>query len=392
MARARPARCRRSCFRPQAAGAGLRAAGARRHQLRSTRPARPASPPPTSPSPTRRREQFAAGDHAGGRRSRLRRRAGRGRRADPLAARLPRRAGRADQRDRRRGRSRRCAPRSPRAIEQRKRGDALAALIARVEDAIAEGASIEEVARADGLTWSTTPPITATGQVVGGTRRGSAPAELRPLLARRVRDRRRGSRAGGREIAPNQRFALVGIERVEPAAPPPLAQIRDAGARRASSARARSERARAVAEAIAARINGGTPAAQAFAAGAAAPAAGRSRSTCAGCRSAASGQQVPPPLITLFSIPQGRARMLRGAERSGLVHRRPRAAHARRRGERAAADRRPPAPSSTRTASEEIAQQFARAVERGSEISRDEAAIARARRHRRRRRDCAARE
>ena len=58
--------------------------------------------------------------------------------------------------------------------------DALNALVTRVEDRLAEGESIEEVARAERLNLVTTPPVTEAGQVPG--QQFSIPPELRPLL------------------------------------------------------------------------------------------------------------------------------------------------------------------------------------------------------------------
>ena len=165
------------------------------------------------------------------------------------------------------------------------------------------------------------------------------------------------------EQLPDQpRFVLIGVERVEPAAPPPLAEIREQ-VRTAFIAARRSRPRKAVADAVAARINGGMPAARAFAE--AQPRVPASQSVdLQRLQISRGGQQVPPPLITLFSIPQGRARVLADAGNNGWFIVAHAAAHARRCGAPTAADRHHPRPVQ-RTASEELAQQFARAVERG---------------------------
>ena len=87
---------------------------------------------------------------------------------------------------------------------------------------------------------------------------------------------------------------------------------------------------------------------------------------------------MPPPLIALFSIPQGRARVIAAENNAGwfiVVHQ-----------QRTPGDASgtPQLIQSTRTefgnsASEELAQQFARAVELRSEVSRNQDAIRRAR-------------
>ena len=91
------------------------------------------------------------------------------------------------------------------------------------------------------------------------------------------------------------------------------------------------------------------------------------------------GQQVPPPLLALFSLPQGRARILAAPNGQGwfVIH------HA----ERTAGDAntQPQLIQTTRTefnnsASEEMAQQFARALEMRAGVTRNDDAIAAARR------------
>ncbi|HYN46763.1 MAG TPA: hypothetical protein VES64_08735, partial [Allosphingosinicella sp.] len=90
------------------------------------------------------------------------------------------------------------------------------------------------------------------------------------------------------------------------------------------------------------------------------------------------GSQVPAPLITLFSIPQGRARVLAAPNNAGWFI----VAHEERTAGNSASD--PALITTTRqqfttSASEEIAQQFARSVEARALIERDADAIRRAR-------------
>jgi peptidyl-prolyl cis-trans isomerase D len=111
------------------------------------------------------------------------------------------------------------------------------------------------------------------------------------------------------EIAPNERYALVSVTNVVAAAAPPLAQIRER-VKTDLAARNASERAKAVAASIVSKINAGTPPAQAFAeAQIKLPAV---QSVTAVRRDIASqGQQVPPALAMLFSLPRGKARIMR---------------------------------------------------------------------------------
>ena len=255
-------------------------------------------------------------------------------------------------------------------IELRKRADALADLVARVEDKLSEGASLEEVARSERLSLVTTPPMTETGQVPG--QQWVVPAELRPLLQSAFELDAEEPEPVVEEIEANRRFALVGVERVVPAAPPPLAQIRDQ-VRTALIDQRALERARALADGIAGRINRGTPAAQAFA-----QAQPRLPSpqdvNLQRMEISQGGQQVPPPLLALFSLPQGRAHVLAAPNNAGwfIVH------HVQRTPGNASGQ--PQLIATTRagfanSAGEEIAQQFARAIERDVGVERDAAAI-----------------
>ena len=261
------------------------------------------------------------------------------------------------------------------AIQQRKLADALGDLIGRVEDKIAEGASFEEVARSERLAVVTTPPITATGQAPG--RQWQAPPELGPLLRSAFEIDAEAPEPVVETLEPNERFALLGISQVVPAAPPPLAQIRDQ-VRAALIQRRALERARAVAQSIVARINAGMPARQAFAETQPrlpAPQAIDMRRL----DISSAGEQVPPPLATLFSLPQRRAQILEAPNGAGwfVVH------HEQRTPGDASAQPQLIASTRaefTRSAGDELVQQFARAVELQSDIERNEEAIAAARR------------
>lgn len=260
-------------------------------------------------------------------------------------------------------------------INQRKRAEALATLVQQSEEQLSNGASFEEVARAHGLTIVTTPPVTATGQAVGGAP-WTAPPELAPLLRAAFDIDPDDPEPAIETITANQRFAMVGINRVVPAAPAPLAEITQQV--RAALVQERARQAtRQIADRIVQRINSGTPPAQAFAE--AQPRITNARQV--DLRRGEinrQGQETPPPLLVLFSLPQGRARVVPAENNAGwfiVVH-----------------QTRTPGDASTNTAliqqvhtqfnrgvSEEMAQQMARAIQLRSEVVRNEAAIATAR-------------
>jgi peptidyl-prolyl cis-trans isomerase D len=261
------------------------------------------------------------------------------------------------------------------AVQQRKAADALAAIVARVEDRVSNGENVEEIARAEQLNLITTPSITSTGQSFGQP--FVVPPELQPLLTQAFEIEAENPEPVVETITPNQRYALIGIGAVTSAATPPLAQIRQA-VRATLILQTASDRARAMAQGIADRINGGMAPAQAFAAaGATLPPT--QAINVQRLEISRGGQQVPPPLLALFSLPQGRARILAAPNGQGwfVVH------HAERTPGDASSQ--PQLIQTTRTefnnsAAEEMAQQFARALEMRAGVTRNDEAIAAARR------------
>ncbi|HYJ51724.1 MAG TPA: SurA N-terminal domain-containing protein [Allosphingosinicella sp.] len=260
------------------------------------------------------------------------------------------------------------------AINARKRVEALSDLVSRIEEQLADGASFEETARAHNLAIVTTPPITAVGEA-GGPGFTVSP-DLQPLLSPAFEVDPEQPEPAVEQIAANERFALLAIDRVIPAAPPPLAQIRDL-VRTAFINQRASQLARQLAERVARAINSGTPAAQAFA---------QAQPRIASVRPvelrrldiSRTDQQVPAPLITLFSIPQGRARVIPGENGGGwyiVVHEQRTAGDAGSLPQLIQQTR----SEFTRSASEELAQQFARAAQVRSQVTRNAAAIRSAR-------------
>ncbi len=255
-------------------------------------------------------------------------------------------------------------------IEQRKTADLMNALIQRIEEGINQGSNVEEIARANGLNLVATPAITAQGQVPDQV--WSIPAGFAPVLRGAFEIDADDPEPVVEALEGENRLALIGVDRVIPAAPPPLAQIQNEV--RAALVQERAlARARQIAQGIVDRINGGTAPAAAFAGqtGVPAPQAVNMQRL----EISQGGQQVPPPLLALFSLPEGRARLVPAPNGAGwfIVH------HATRTPGNAA--ERPELVATTRaefsnSAAEEIAQQFARAVETRSRVERDTNTIA----------------
>lgn len=198
-------------------------------------------------------------------------------------------------------------------IEDKKVQDGLADKVARIEDKVDDGSSLEEVARAEGLTIAETPPITATGTQPGVA--GALPiAELQPMLEPAF-DMQPDDDPTVQALVPNQRFALFEVKQVIAAAAPPLAQIGSQVKQDFLRQRA-TDRARAVASQIAAKINRKVPPAQAFAE-AGVPLPKLEQVSLRRMDIARQGQQVPPPLALLFSLPTGHAQIIPAPQGQG---------------------------------------------------------------------------
>jgi len=257
------------------------------------------------------------------------------------------------------------------AIRNQKAEQAFAAIVNRMQDRISDGASLPEIAQAEHLQLVTTPPITRDGRATD--QNFTLPAELRPLLQPAFEIDAEHPEAVVEPIVENQSYALLGIGRVFPAAPPPLDQIRDR-VRAAAAQDMAFRRARQIAERITNAINRGTAPAQAFAAGHAGLPAPRTV-TLRRQDLASAGRQTPPPLLALFTLPQRRARFVPAENNQGwyVVY------HQQRTPGDASSE--PQLVSVTRAqlnngAPDEIAQQFARAVELQSRINRNDREIA----------------
>ena len=191
-------------------------------------------------------------------------------------------------------------------LEQQKGAAALADLAGRIENAVADGATFQEVAQREKLAIRDTAPVTAAG-AAPGTPNWQAPPELAPLLTSAF-ELEANAEPVVEPIAPNERYAVMIVTNVIPPAAPPLAQIRDRVKAELIVRRA-SDRARAVATSIQSKINAGMAPAQAFAEArvklpAVQPVTAIRRDI------ARQGGQVPPPLAMLFSLPRGKARLL----------------------------------------------------------------------------------
>ena len=196
-----------------------------------------------------------------------------------------------------------------------KRKQALAELTGKIEDSLADGASMDEAAKAAGLEIVKTPAITA-----GGISRSQPDFKLPPELAPAIKagfDLGEGDEPVVEALPGDAGYALVGLDDIAAAAPAPLASIRDQVANDWKVKQAQNK-ARAVATAIADKTAKGTDMKAAIAAtGIKLPPpqmVAKRRIEL----SAANGK-VPPALAMMFSLAQGRSRMIADPGGRGFV-------------------------------------------------------------------------
>lgn len=191
--------------------------------------------------------------------------------------------------------------------------EALAAMHDRLDDSITGNATFDEVVGDAKLQPLSTRPLTAAGVDP------SAPtAQPDPMLARLAQAAFSAEPGDSPQLVPvdaDGSFAVVGIGQVTPAAPPPLATIRDIVVRDFIVDR-NLRQARTLASAAVAKINGGTPLAQAMAATNLKLPAVQSLNA-SRAELARQGGQLPPPLALMFSMAAKRAKMLEAPNRSG---------------------------------------------------------------------------
>jgi peptidyl-prolyl cis-trans isomerase D len=192
------------------------------------------------------------------------------------------------------------------SLQKQKSDEALADMVTAIEDAIGDGSSFDDVVKSEKLTVVTTPPVLPNGSAPD-TPGWAPPAEL-PRLLRTGFELAADDDPTVETIGAGNSYALLDVSQVLPSAPVPLAKIRDQVMRDLITQRA-ADRAKAVASAIVAKANAGTPLAQAFAeAGVRLPplqqAGGRQIDL------AQANRPVPPPLARLFQMQRGKTQLL----------------------------------------------------------------------------------
>lgn len=199
-------------------------------------------------------------------------------------------------------------------VTKRKIDGAIADFITKIEDDVANGASFDDVVKAEGLKVETTPPVTGAG--VAPDQPGYKPAaRLQPMLRDAFIADPEDDPAVA-TLAQNELFAFYDLDRVVPAAPRPLAAIRAQVASDFVVDRA-VRQAKSVADAIADRAGKGMPLAQAIAAANANLPAPRDVRIRRMDIARAQPGQIPPSVALLFSMAPNRTKVLQAREQPG---------------------------------------------------------------------------
>jgi len=180
--------------------------------------------------------------------------------------------------------------------------------VSEIEGEIDGGTAMAEVAKAYGLKVETTPALLANGQVFGQPQAQIVP-QLAPILATAFQMEESEPQLA--EVVPGKEFVIFEVAKVEEAAAPPLAQVRDAAIvawKRAQGA----VLAKQAAERITAKVRAGTPLAAALAAE---NKTGFEREPIDLTRRQLLERgrgNLPPPLVLLFSMAEKTVKTLEG--------------------------------------------------------------------------------
>jgi len=192
----------------------------------------------------------------------------------------------------------------------------LTEMTAEIEDAFADGATISDVAKQNGLTVNSSPKLLATGQDISNPAYKPIP-EMAAMLPAAFQMETNGA-AQLIELVPGEKFAMIAVANFEEAAPPPLNGVRSIVQQQWALSEG-AKGARAAADALRKAVDAGQPLQTALAA---AGIKGAQVERLSGTRADISreGQPVPPPLSMMFAMKKGTAKILAaGGDRGWYV-------------------------------------------------------------------------
>jgi peptidyl-prolyl cis-trans isomerase D len=192
----------------------------------------------------------------------------------------------------------------------------LTEMTAEIEDAFADGATISDVAKQNGLKVNTSPQLLATGQDISNPAYKPI-AEMQAILPAAFQMETSGE-AQLIELVPGEKFAMIAVANFEEAAPPPLKDVRSIVQQQWALSEG-AKAARTAANAMRKAVDAGQPLQSALAA---AGIRGAQVERISGARADISrpGQPVPPPLSMMFAMKKGTAKTLpAGGDRGWYV-------------------------------------------------------------------------
>lgn len=189
----------------------------------------------------------------------------------------------------------------------------LTEMTAEIEDAFADGATISDIAKQNGLKVETSPKLLANGQNTANPGYKPIP-EFQVILPAAFQLETDGE-AQLVELVPGQKFAMVAVADFDEAAPPPLAAVRPIVQQQWALAEG-AKGARAAADRIRKAVDAGQTLQAALTA---ANVQGAQIESINGTRADLSkeGQQISPPLSLMFAMKKGTAKMLQGGGNRG---------------------------------------------------------------------------
>ncbi len=200
-------------------------------------------------------------------------------------------------------------------LTKQKLQQALSDVHDKLDDALAKNATFDEAVADQKLTAQTTPALLADGGNPDAPA-GAADPAITPIVAAAFQ-MAEGDPAQLVPVGSEGGFAMVAIGRVVGAAPRPLAQVRDRVVADVTADRARAA-ARRLAADILAKVNKGTPLAQALASsGRTLPPVQPASATRAQLTSAQG--DVQPALALMFSMAKGNAKLLEAPNNAGWM-------------------------------------------------------------------------
>lgn len=189
----------------------------------------------------------------------------------------------------------------------------LTEMTAEIEDAFADGSTISDMAKQNGLSVQTSPKLFANGQNPANPQYKPVP-EMQIILPAAFQLETDGE-AQLVELVPGEKFAMVAVADFDEAAPPPLAAVRPLVQQQWALAEG-AKGARAAAEKVRKAVDSGQTLQAALAA---ANVKGAEIASINGTRADLSreGQPISPPLSLMFAMKQGTAKTLQGGQNRG---------------------------------------------------------------------------